>query len=47
MADALALKDDEGRGILRKVSGSCMQTLIRKFPNGETQLFMSYFILNT
>ena len=47
MADALALKAEEGRGILREVTGSCMQVLIRKFPNGETQHFMCYFELNT
>ena len=34
--DALALEGDEGRGKLRKVSGSCKQTLIREYPNGAT-----------
>ena len=34
--DALALRGDEGRGTLRKVTGSCEQALIRKSPNGET-----------
>ncbi len=37
--DALASRDDEGRGRLRKVKGSCQHTLILKYPNGETQLF--------
>ena len=36
--DALASRVDEGRGRLRKVKGSCQQTLILKYPNGETQL---------
>ena len=36
MADALVQRGDEGRGELRKASGSCKQTLIRGFPNGET-----------
>ncbi len=36
MGDALALRDDEGRGKLRKVTGRCKQFLIRKCPNGET-----------
>ena len=34
--DALALRGDEGRGTLRKGSGSCEQALIRTYPNGET-----------
>ena len=34
--DALAPEDDEGRGKLRKASGSRKQALIRGFPNGET-----------
>ena len=38
MGDALAIRADEGRGKLRKVTGSCQQALIRKCPNGETQL---------
>ena len=47
--DALASRDDEGRGRLRKVKGSCQQTLILKYPNGETQLLkllISEFIAN-
>ena len=35
--DALMYITDEGRGRLRKVSGSCQQALIREYPNGETQ----------
>ena len=35
--DALAPEDDEGRGKLRKASGSRKQALIRGCPNGETQ----------
>jgi len=34
--DALALEGDEGRGKLRKVSGSRKQALIRESPNGAT-----------
>ena len=36
MADALALRGDEGRGKLRKVTGRRKQLFIRKYPNGET-----------
>jgi len=36
--DALAPEADEGRGKLRKATGSCKQTLIRRYPNGATQL---------
>ena len=36
--DALALEGDEGRGKLRKVSGSRKQAPIREFPNGATPL---------
>ncbi len=36
--DALAIRGEEGRGTLRKVTGSCEQALIRKCPNGETHL---------
>ena len=38
MGDALALVDDEGRGKLRKATGSCKQALIRRCPNGTTRL---------
>jgi hypothetical protein len=34
--DALALRGDEGRGTLRKATGSREQALIRGYPNGET-----------
>ena len=37
--DALALKGDERRGTLRYAAGSCDQTLIRRFLNGETRPF--------
>ena len=36
LVDALAYTGDEGRGTLRKVMGSCEQTLIHECPNGET-----------
>ena len=36
MVDPLAPKCDEGRGKLRKASGSGTHTLIRRCPNGET-----------
>ena len=36
--DALAQTGDEGRGQLRKASGRCKQPVIRRYPNGETQL---------
>ena len=35
--DALAQEGDEGRGQLRKASGSRSQAMIRGYPNGETQ----------
>ncbi len=38
LVDALALRGDEGRGTLRKATGSCEQALIRRYPNGETHL---------
>ena len=37
MVDALARTGDEGRGKLRKASGSCKRAMIRGCPNGETQ----------
>lgn len=37
MVDALALKGDEGRANLRKATGSRLETLIRRCPNGATQ----------
>jgi hypothetical protein len=36
MGDALALRDDEGRGKLRKVLGRRKRPVIRKCPNGAT-----------
>ena len=36
MVDALALRDDEGRGKLRKAMGSCKRALIHRCPNGGT-----------
>ena len=36
--DALASRDDEGRGKLRKAAGICKQELIRGCPNGATRL---------
>ncbi len=38
MGDALALRDDERRGKLRKATGSCKRALIRRCLNGETLL---------
>ncbi len=35
--DALAQTGEEGRGKLRKASGSCKQAWIRGCPNGETR----------
>ena len=35
-ADALVLETEEGRGQLRKATGSCKQALIRRCPNGRT-----------
>jgi hypothetical protein len=35
--DALAQRGEEGRGKLRKASGSRKQALIRGFPNGATR----------
>ena len=37
MVDALAEAGEEGRGKLRKASGSRKQALIRGCPNGETR----------
>ena len=37
MVNALAPSADEGRGSLRKASGSREQALIRGYPNGETR----------
>ena len=35
----MALKSDEGRGKLRKASGSGTHAMIRRFPNGETRRY--------
>ena len=37
LVDALAPRGDEGRGTLRKATGSREQALIRGYPNGETR----------
>jgi len=37
MADALAVRGDEGRGTLRKALGSWEQAVIQRCPNGGTQ----------
>ena len=39
MGNALAPESDEGRGKLRKASGSGTHTVIRRFPNGKTRRF--------
>ena len=36
--DAKAPNAEEGRGQLRKAAGSRKQTMIRRYPNGETRL---------
>ena len=38
MGDALVLRGEEGRAKLRKATGSRTEVLIRRYPNGETQL---------
>jgi len=42
--DALAQVGDEGRDQLRKASGRCKQSVIRRCPNGETQLLRTTVI---
>ena len=37
MGNALALRGEEGRDKLRKVTGSGTYTVIRKYPNGATR----------
>ena len=37
MGDALALRGDEGRDKLRKVTGTSTHRLIRKYRNGATR----------
>ena len=46
LVDALVLRGDEGRGTLRKATGSREQALIRGYPNGETHP-QGYRQLNT
>ena len=46
MVDALAVRGDEGRGILRKALGSWKQALIQRCPNGGTRLYESIVIYN-
>ena len=36
MVDALASAEEEGRGRLRKATGSCERAEIRGYPNGAT-----------
>ena len=43
MVDALANRGDEGRTRLRKSSGSCQEALIRRSPNGATQLALANY----
>ena len=40
--DALAPDGEEGRSMLRYAARSCMQALMRRFPNGKTHIGMSY-----
>ena len=39
LVDALASRGDEGRGTLRKATGSRERAVIRGYPNGETRPF--------
>ena len=34
----MALRDDEGRGKLRKAAGRCKRPMIRRCPNGATHV---------
>jgi len=47
--DALAHRAEEGRGKLRKATGSRKQALIRRYPNGATRRGLNprHRILNT
>ena len=44
--DALAVRGDEGRGILRKALGSWKQALIQRCPNGGTRPDVNQVIHN-
>jgi hypothetical protein len=44
--DALAVRGEEGRGILRKAMGSWKRALIHRCPNGGTRLYVSTVIYN-
>ena len=46
LVDALVAKAEEGRGRLRKVLGSCQQTMIQQYPNEETPLIEILRILS-
>ena len=45
MVDALALGAEEGRDKLRKATGSCKWTVIRRYPNAGTHLYESIGII--
>ena len=42
--DALAVRGDEGRGILRKALGSWKRAMIQRCPNGGTRPYVSMVI---
>jgi hypothetical protein len=44
--DALAVRGEEGRGILRKALGSWKRAIIQRCPNGETRRYVSIVIFN-
>ena len=46
MVDALVAKAEEGRGRLRKMLGSCQQTMIQRCPNEITPLIEILRILD-
>ena len=37
MVDAWTTRGEEGRGKLRKATGSCTRAVIRRYPNGTTR----------
>ena len=48
IVDALALSAEEGRDKLRKATGSCKWTEIRRYPNVGTQpMQIGYSYMNT